>query len=68
MILIHIDHVFNLNEKRLIQKISESFRIIKWFYKNSKGISDNRGPGKRDCQNQICEKFASEKPITGRII
>lgn len=27
MILIHIDHVFNLNEKRLIQKISESFGI-----------------------------------------
>ena len=27
MILIHIDHVFNLNEKRLIQNISESFGI-----------------------------------------
>ena len=27
MILIHIDHTFNLNEKKLIQKISESFGI-----------------------------------------
>jgi len=27
MILIHIDHSFNLNEKKLIQKISESFGI-----------------------------------------
>ena len=27
MILIHIDHTFNLNEKKLIQRISESFGI-----------------------------------------
>jgi len=27
MILIHIDHSFNLNEKKLIQKISENFGI-----------------------------------------
>lgn len=27
MILIHIDHSFNLNEKKLIQRISESFGI-----------------------------------------
>ena len=27
MILIHIDHSFNLNEKKLIQKISDSFGI-----------------------------------------
>ncbi len=27
MILIHIDHTFNLNEKKLIQKISENFGI-----------------------------------------
>ena len=27
MILIHIDHTFNLNEKKLIEKISESFGI-----------------------------------------
>ena len=27
MILIHIDHSFNLNEKKLIKKISESFGI-----------------------------------------
>jgi hypothetical protein len=27
MILIHIDHIFNINEKKLIQKISESFQI-----------------------------------------
>ena len=27
MILIHIDYVFNLNEKKLIQKISDSFGI-----------------------------------------
>ena len=27
MILIHIDHVFNLNEKKLIKKISENFKI-----------------------------------------
>ena len=27
MILIHIDHIFNINEKKLIEKISESFGI-----------------------------------------
>ena len=27
MILIHIDHTFNLNEKKLIQRISENFGI-----------------------------------------
>ena len=27
MILIHIDHVFNINEKKLIEKISDSFGI-----------------------------------------
>lgn len=27
MILIHIDHIFNINEKKLIQKISDSFGI-----------------------------------------
>ena len=27
MILIHIDHIFNINEKKLIEKISESFWI-----------------------------------------
>ena len=27
MILIHIDHSFNLNEKKLIQRISENFGI-----------------------------------------
>ena len=27
MILIHIDHIFNINEKKLIEKISESFQI-----------------------------------------
>lgn len=27
MILIHIDHIFNINEKKIIEKISESFQI-----------------------------------------
>jgi hypothetical protein len=27
MILIHIDHIFNINEKKLIEKISDSFGI-----------------------------------------
>ncbi len=27
MILIHIDHIFNISEKKLIEKISESFQI-----------------------------------------
>ena len=58
MILIHIDHTFNLNEKILIQRISESFGI------NIDDVNDYSQWGKSVAMlYEVAKIFINEKKI-----
>ena len=58
MILIHIDHSFNLNEKKLIQKISDSFGI------NIDDVNDYSQWGKSVAMlYEVAKIFVNEKNI-----
>jgi len=58
MILIHIDYSFNLNEKKLIQKISESFGI------NIDDVNDYSQWGKSVAMlYEVAKIFVNEKKI-----
>ena len=56
MILIHIDHVFNLNEKKLIKEISENFKI------NIEDVNDYSQWGKSLAMlYEVAKNFINEK-------